>query len=80
MRHFATFIDIYIHFFIFIYIFYFHPGVISKKYLITTIFAEIIRIDDYNYELTNAVETDNFYTLRNSDYAEVKCESQTGKQ
>lgn len=47
---------------------------------ITCAFNEIIRVDDYNVKLTDTVESDVSYTLKQSDFAEVKCESRTGKQ
>ncbi|XP_011498196.1 PREDICTED: uncharacterized protein LOC105362451 [Ceratosolen solmsi marchali] len=47
---------------------------------ITCSFNEILRVDDYNYILTDTVETDKFYVLRKSDYAEVNCKTQTGKR
>jgi hypothetical protein len=43
-------------------------------------FLEILRVDDYNYKLADTVETDNFYVLRKSDYAEVNCKTHTGKR
>ncbi|KAJ8665353.1 hypothetical protein QAD02_007015 [Eretmocerus hayati] len=47
---------------------------------ITCAFSEILRVDDFNYEFSPTVESDQFYILRDSDYADVRCESQTGKQ
>lgn len=41
---------------------------------------EIIRLDDEDYDYTRKVETTDYYVLKRSDYAEVKCESQNGKQ
>ncbi|XP_046607068.1 uncharacterized protein LOC124298720 isoform X2 [Neodiprion virginianus] len=47
---------------------------------ITCAFKEIIRVDDYTNRITKPVESDVSYTLKDSDYAEVNCQSQTGKQ
>ncbi|XP_058788866.1 uncharacterized protein LOC131662900 [Phymastichus coffea] len=47
---------------------------------ITCAFSEILRVDDFSSELAGSVESDQSYVLRQSDYADVKCESRTGKQ
>ncbi|XP_048514865.1 uncharacterized protein LOC105688188 isoform X2 [Athalia rosae] len=47
---------------------------------ITCAFNEIVRVDDYNIKMMPTEESDVSYTLKFSDFADVKCESQTGKQ
>lgn len=41
-------------------------------------FLEIIRTDDYNVKMLEGVKADDFYTLRDSDFADVKCRSKNG--
>ncbi|EFN88497.1 uncharacterized protein LOC105191780 [Harpegnathos saltator] len=50
----------------------------TKYGQITCIFSEIIRTDDYNTKLLEGIEADDFYTLENSDFAEVRCKSKRG--
>ncbi|KAL7287426.1 hypothetical protein TKK_0018535 [Trichogramma kaykai] len=52
----------------------------SRHGEITCAINEILRIDDNNIELSPTQETTTDYVLRASDYAEVKCETETGKQ
>ncbi|XP_033207740.1 uncharacterized protein LOC117167143 isoform X2 [Belonocnema kinseyi] len=47
---------------------------------ITCAFSEIVRVDDFKVRLTKAVESDDCYILKESDFADVRCESRTGKQ
>lgn len=42
------------------------------------IVSEISRIDDYNTKLLEGIEADDFYTLRDSDFAAVRCKSKKG--
>lgn len=41
-------------------------------------FSEIIRTDDYNVKLLDGIQADDFYTLKDSDFANVRCKSQNG--
>lgn len=41
-------------------------------------FSEIIRTDDYNTKLLDGIQADDFYTLKDSDFANVRCKSQNG--
>lgn len=43
-------------------------------------FTEVIREDDFEVSLTDAVESSDVYILKQSDFADVKCESQAGRQ
>lgn len=47
---------------------------------ITCAFKEIIREDDFETSFTDSVESNDVYTLKESDFADVKCESQSGRQ
>lgn len=53
----------------------------KKKYgsLICS-FSEILRDDDYNISYETAVESDDFYVLKHSDFVDVKCESKNGNK
>ncbi|XP_043526689.1 uncharacterized protein LOC122537526 [Frieseomelitta varia] len=53
----------------------------KKKYgsLICS-FSEILRDDDYNISYETAVESDDFYVLKHSDFVDVKCESKDGNK
>lgn len=41
-------------------------------------FSEIIRTDDYNIKLLDGKQADDFYILKDSDFASVSCKSQNG--
>lgn len=45
---------------------------------IICIFSEIIRTDDYNNKLLDGIEADDFYIMRESDFADVRCKSKNG--
>lgn len=40
--------------------------------------SEIIRTDDYHTKQLKAIEADDFYTLVDSDFADVNCKSKSG--
>ena len=44
------------------------------------VITEILRVDDFKVSFTTAVESDDIYILQESDFADVRCESRTGKQ
>lgn len=50
----------------------------TKHGRIICIFSEIIRTDDYNVKLLDGIQADDFYTLKDSDFANVRCKSQNG--
>ncbi|XP_024890478.1 uncharacterized protein LOC112466554 [Temnothorax curvispinosus] len=50
----------------------------TKHGQIRCIFSEIIRTDDYDTKLLDGIEADDFYILRESDFADVRCKSKSG--
>lgn len=46
--------------------------------LCVSFFSEIIRTDDYNTKLLDGIQADDFYILKDSDFADVKCKSKNG--
>lgn len=54
---------------------------IKHKYgLIMCSFSEITRVDDYYVSTKPAVESDDSYTLKYSDFVDVKCEAKNGQK
>nr|XP_031846377.1 uncharacterized protein LOC116432971 [Nomia melanderi] len=52
----------------------------KKHGLIKCSFSEILRDDDYNVIFMTAVESNDYYELRNSDFVDVKCVSKNGNK
>lgn len=43
-------------------------------------FTEILRDDDYNVLFEPAVESEDSYVLKHSDFVDIKCESKDGNK
>lgn len=53
----------------------------KKKYgSISCSFSEILRDNDYTVSFMTPIESNDSYTLRHSDFVNVKCESKNGKE